>query len=350
MKKLIIILLVLILKFSTYAQFPCDIASAGITPSDVQLDPGQTVTITFSLWNAGDTPTCSYGIGQVVSVLSLPPYLEFSAFISPAGGDGDYFVWTYDAVEHVMYGTNDQPIGWQQGDADITFEFRVLTPPSYPSYSPVSLDNETTGVSNWPDNDDYVQPLWINAPMPINLTAFSGRSIDCDHILLDWQTGTEINNDYMEVLRSKDGDNFEAIGSVKGTNLPSGSAYNYVDRYNLRPNAQYFYRLKQVDFDGKVNYHSVIKVGHNCPRTTITTSLFPNPSSELINIAFQGAEADEDIHLNMIDIQGKVVKSFIANTARNNPIEIKDLIPGVYQIVSGENETLDVRMRFIRIE
>ena len=351
MKNLIILILTVFTFLDINAQggYPCDIASAGISPSAVQLHPGETLSITFSIWNAGGDPTCAYAPNQITAVLSLPPYLAFNSFVYPAGGNGPYFTWTYDATDHVVIGVNHSPIGWQQGEADVTFNFDVLTPPSYPSYNPVSLDIDPAGISNYPDNDDYMQPLWINAPLPIKLISFYGTSVDCDHIDLHWETASEVNNAYMEVLRSSDGKEFLSIGKVEGANLTIGSKYSLEDHNYLVSNVKYYYIIRQVDFDGKMTHHDMIVVKHACDEEIKSMVVFPNPAIYKVNLTFTGFAESTDLNLNLTNSDGKLVKVINASTNQINEISIEDLQPGIYQFqntASGQ----ELSAKFIKIK
>jgi hypothetical protein len=86
-------------------------------------------------------------------------------------------------------------------------------------------------------------------PLPIELQSFScAQRINQMH--LEWITSSEINNNYFIIERSSDGVNFEDIGKVSGSGN-SNTTLKY-DFYDLHPFAgDNYYRLKQVDYDGK---------------------------------------------------------------------------------------------------
>ncbi len=113
--------------------------------------------------------------------------------------------------------------------------------------------------------------------LPVELVDFSANKINA-HVLVKWTTQTEINNDYFEVLRSKDGLSFESLTRISGTNSNQITNYNYTDKY---PNSGVnYYRLKQVDFDGKTTYSDIVPVNFR----PSGTQAFPNPVEDIFTI------------------------------------------------------------------
>jgi hypothetical protein len=92
--------------------------------------------------------------------------------------------------------------------------------------------------------------------LPIELLSFT-PDIKADRIELNWTTGTEINNDYFTIERSRDMYGWEVLGFVPGAgNSSVPLSYSFSD---LRPlDGLAYYRLKQTDFDGKFEYFGPI--------------------------------------------------------------------------------------------
>jgi hypothetical protein len=96
----------------------------------------------------------------------------------------------------------------------------------------------------------------------------------------DWATATEVNNERFEIEHSTDNQIFSLVGTVagKGTSYEKNS-YKLVHYYpNIGIN---YYRLKQIDYDGKYDYSEIVYV-RNYLDTGI--SLYPNPAKEHITI------------------------------------------------------------------
>jgi uncharacterized repeat protein (TIGR01451 family) len=133
------------------------------------------------------------------------------------------------------------------------------------SVTPIVNDQGVTidynyGIVN-PDAFGGTHLLWMtgpdcNIPLPIELLSFT-PSIKPDRIELKWTTGTEINNDYFTLERSRDLYGWEVLGFVPGAgNSSVPLSYSFSD---LRPlDGLAYYRLKQTDFDGKFEYFGPI--------------------------------------------------------------------------------------------
>jgi hypothetical protein len=94
--------------------------------------------------------------------------------------------------------------------------------------------------------------------LPVTWLSFTGRPLQAE-IELNWATASEQNNSHFDVERSNDGILFTNIGVVSaGANPLFRNEYIYLDRQPLSGTS--FYRLKQVDIDGKYSYGSVIQI------------------------------------------------------------------------------------------
>lgn len=95
--------------------------------------------------------------------------------------------------------------------------------------------------------------------LPVELTSFVAESTEVG-VVLNWTTSSEINNDFFDIEKSTDGKNFISIGTVLGNGNSSDQIdYAFVDQEGGNQNT--YYRLKQVDFDGAVNYSHVVTTG-----------------------------------------------------------------------------------------
>jgi len=73
-------------------------------------------------------------------------------------------------------------------------------------------------------NDNSISPLiTVSAPAPVELSAFDANSKNCGSVELTWNTMSERNNAYFEVLRSSDGKEFLSLGKAEGSNASQGS-------------------------------------------------------------------------------------------------------------------------------
>lgn len=92
--------------------------------------------------------------------------------------------------------------------------------------------------------------------LPVTWLYFTARANDSHEVALNWATASEINNDRFEIERSADGSSFEKIGTVNGNgNSVQTIEYSFKDTTVQR--GVYYYRLKQVDFDGRFEYSNI---------------------------------------------------------------------------------------------
>jgi hypothetical protein len=109
-------------------------------------------------------------------------------------------------------------------------------------------------------------------PLPIELIDFKVNKQD-NSVMINWTTASELNNDYFDLERSTDGFNFESISKLDGAgNSNHLINYNHLDRY---PKAGIsYYRLKQVDFDGKFSYSDIKSILFD---DIGSLNIYPNP-------------------------------------------------------------------------
>lgn len=89
----------------------------------------------------------------------------------------------------------------------------------------------------------------------VTLTGFRAR-VSNDKVYLTWATQQEKNNRYFIVQRSTDGNHYDSIGVIAGTNTAVEHSYVFTDNKPL--NGISYYRLKQVDLDHAFKYSPVI--------------------------------------------------------------------------------------------
>ncbi len=152
--------------------------------------------------------------------------------------------------------------------------------------------------------DDFELLGPTTTPLPVTLVTFSGRALDSFNEL-SWTTLSEINNERFEVQRSLSGNDFETIGLVKGkgnTNAPTAYTFNdiHVDERN------YYYRLKQIDYDGKSELSGLILIKRQAKSKGLVNFIFPNPFSGNFNVLFK-SEIKDEVTVELYDLSGKRV-------------------------------------------
>ncbi len=114
----------------------------------------------------------------------------------------------------------------------------------------------------------------VQTPVPITLKSFVGKVVANDANLL-WETETELNNTGFGIEKSINGSDFTNIGFVKGAgNSALQHSYDFVD---VQFNQTAYYRLKQVDFDGKYSYSPIVALQKKESKGNV--KIYPNPLS-----------------------------------------------------------------------
>lgn len=113
------------------------------------------------------------------------------------------------------------------------------------------------------------------APMPMKLTSFTGRLETETSADLTWTSAIEFDSYQYQVERSADGKNYVKVGTINAAGA-SNELIKYQFKDVLPGSGAYYYRLKQVDIDGKFEYSKSVYVNSK-KGSGIVTSVFPNP-------------------------------------------------------------------------
>lgn len=169
--------------------------------------------------------------------------------------------------------------------------------------------------------------------LPIELIDFSavGKEGQVD---LTWLTASETGNAGFEIQRSENGQNFRSIGFVEGKGTTTLSQeYSYPDS-EVRMGQLYYYRLRQIDFDGQSDFSEILTVKLQASETEVGET-YPNPSKNgAFNVEFITIE-DGEWNVNLYNIAGQLVASEqrnISNGASVQSFSFNGLNKGLYFI------------------
>jgi len=169
------------------------------------------------------------------------------------------------------------------------------------------------------------------------------------HNYIEWNIGTESNVSHYEVERSLNGiSEFEMIGKV----LAEGNAittltYSYND-YNNAEAGKYYYRIKQYDLNGAVDYSEIVIINQeDTNRREVSASIYPNPVVDVLTVELDLPSAVQNLSANVYDAAGKLVwKGAIIDTQvelgmQRYSVDVVDLPSGVYTMrLRMDNKTI----------
>jgi hypothetical protein len=144
------------------------------------------------------------------------------------------------------------------------------------------------------------------APLPVQLTSFQAVLQNEYQAVLRWATASELNSDYFTVERSANGVSYYEVGrqsAAGSSNMPR--AYELRDPQPLT--GLTYYRLRQVDKDGKAAYSSVVTLTPTA-REAAQANVYPNPVAGSSNgrLAMRGL-TDQKVMVRVTDMLGRVI-------------------------------------------
>ncbi|MBC7722608.1 MAG: T9SS type A sorting domain-containing protein, partial [Pedobacter sp.] len=184
-------------------------------------------------------------------------------------------------------------------------------------------------------------PIWYtyNTALPVSLLSFTAAINNNKTTSVSWVTSAEINNKLFVIERSIDGIHFSAIDSVAGrgnSSLQNNYAIvdaNPVDGIN-------YYRLKQIDNDGKTTYSNVVSVNLNKALINYFT-IYPNPVNSQLTVNIN-SKTEQTAKLIITDVFGRTLQTAKLQLSKGNQLQtvaINQLVTGTYNVTIMFNDT-----------
>jgi Secretion system C-terminal sorting domain/Reeler domain len=215
---------------------------------------------------------------------------------------GSFSAPSFTRINDVNRLTHSSPQSFSGGSTSWTFDWTAPSsnvPANIVFYYVGNAANGDGGTSG-----DAILTGTSNTTLPIELLNFSAKMGNNKTVNLAWTTASERNNRHFNVERSVDNQKFDVIGQLKG-NGTSAARHDYQftdDAANLSNNLVY-YRLQQVDFDGKTTYSKIISVDIE---SKATLKIYPS-------LAYRGAvlqvETVKNATIEVINTNGQVVQT-----------------------------------------
>ncbi len=179
--------------------------------------------------------------------------------------------------------------------------------------------------------------------LPIELIDFTAVE-SSKGIQLDWSTATEQNNSHFEIEFSTSGGGFKSIGEVKGFEN-SSEVKEYVFVHDSYEGGSNYYRLRQVDLDGRFSYSPIVVVQS---RGNNPLNIRPSLVKDYIHLTFEST-IQSDVVVQIVGVTGQQYKrTVIAANDLEADIEVSDLYPGIYIIRYNVNGIVNSQ-RFVKL-
>jgi hypothetical protein len=147
--------------------------------------------------------------------------------------------------------------------------------------------------------------------IPVELISFSAEFIE-GNVSLKWITVTEINNLGFEIERCSENEEWRTIGCRNGAGTTTEiQNYSFIDDLFGTSSQKLFYRLKQIDYNGKYEYSDEIAVTI-LPLSFNLYQNFPNPFNPTTNIKY-ALPQDSYVALNIYDLLGNKVLTLFSS-------------------------------------
>jgi hypothetical protein len=194
--------------------------------------------------------------------------------------------------------------------------------PSY--FVTAESENLWTTCSQVHENKVYYDEINIEqlTPLPVTFLAFSGQNTGQQNQLF-WETATEINCKGFQIERCQNGRNdWAKIGFVNAQG--KAASYQFVDN---QPFIKSYYRIRQVDLDGKETLSKVITI----PNDEVLLKIYPTVVHDFLHV-----ETIDNQDFQVVNMIGQVVMT--GKTSTPIYIGVSHLPKGCYFFKVGTQQ------------
>ncbi len=211
-----------------------------------------------------------------------------------------------------------------------------------------SANQTGTATISLTANDGYGDS--VNFSFPVSITAAGNCTVvpltwlsvsavlQNKKTILNWSVAAEQNNAVFVVERSTDGVTWTTIFTVDGS-ATAALQNNYTGIDAAPATGINFYRIKQVDVNGRFTYSATVTVKVSTTKASVV--IYPNPAQDAVYYELQNGGTGVITNLQLFSTDGKLLKQLPVNNARGN-FSVLDLPPGIYVLKvkdsAGKNE------------
>ncbi len=288
-------------------------------------------------------PTGTFDVRFTLQHVNLPPSFQ--------GMAKDYREGNASTI-----GPRIHRLKWQLATGQTTINFAWNLPAGVTGtlrdlFGGIIVNVAMSGNGNFTNTEQGLSELQMtityDGTLPIQLANFTAVALDAQRVQLNWMTVSETNNYGFEVQKSLAADqDFQTLANSfvpgNGTTIEP-HAYTFTD-HHASPGSWY-YRLKQIDLDGTVNYTDAVQVdvalGVSEDLQPLSFGLrqnYPNPFNPSTTIKYSITGTDR-VTLKVYNLTGQLVRTIINEVQK----------PGLYSI-QYDASTLAGGVYFYRLE
>jgi endoglucanase len=264
--------------------------------------------------------------------------------------------------DNVFTSPNGPPPGYVPGGPNKDFSIPAISPPGgqppMKSYREWNTGwNGTANENSWEITEAgiYTQAAYISllvrviannstGTLPLHVLALSAERNN-NGAVVSWETTGDNETLVFEVERSLDRANFITVQTVSG--IVNRNNYSINDYTEIARSSTVYYRIKEIDRQGKIFYSSIVALPLRPEKTNI--SLYPNPATSKITLSGYAAASDA-VSVSIIDASGKIISSQQWQLTRGNyskDIDIATLARGLYTLRLSSG-TINEQLQFIK--
>ncbi len=205
-----------------------------------------------------------------------------------------------------------------------------------PTYSPTVITATAGNISGFSDFAIGIASSSVAVVLPVNFKSFTAEKKELQ-VVLQWQTANELSNDYFNVQYSSNAMDWTNISKVDTKNNGLGASYNFIHT-NPATGINY-YRLQQVDKDGRFSYTPVRKIDFSAVKASVL--LYPNPVAGNSFTLDYGRPIDKVMGYKIIDMGGKTVQNGLL-TNQQTTIVLPEQLKGLFKVILNDTQEINL--------
>ena len=195
-----------------------------------------------------------------------------------------------------------------------------------PETKSFSLKGNLGSFTNIQDLTSMSYPMSI---MPVKWVGFNAEVGNKNQVLLTWEVTDQVDNKGFSIQYSRDQKKWDEVTFIDSKSSGGNSEkYSYI--YTGILSSENYFRIKQVDIDGKFSYSQVKSLRSSKQVSSVESNvvIYPNPVRDVMNIT--NLESS-NYTARIVDMSGRVIKSFVMRNGQNQ-VDVAGLKSGIYFI------------------